>query len=93
MAPKELAYTHHGATSGEHAATFFIMVDEDAYKKYQTDKSIPLAQVVDSFQVLRYEHGRSGVVEKPSQREIEDVFGTKNDDEVVKMMLERGKIH
>jgi ribosome maturation protein Sdo1 len=71
-----------------------LMVDKDALKKYKQDPSVPLAEVVDSFQLLKYDNaGRSGTKSKPSKQEIQDVFGTSRDDDVVKFMLEHGQLH
>jgi ribosome maturation protein Sdo1 len=92
MAPKELVYTVH-KSAGDHSTSFVLMVDEETYKKYKTDKSIPLAQVVDSFDILKHVAGRSGLIEKPSKRELEDAFGTKDEDEIVKTILEKGSLH
>ena len=39
-------------TSGEHPTTFVIMVDIAMRDEYKKDPSIPLAAVVDSFDVL-----------------------------------------
>jgi ribosome maturation protein Sdo1 len=70
------------------------MVQPDMHEKYKKDKSIALANVVDSFDVLKYElPGRSGKMVMPSKSEIEEVFGTTKEDEVVKFMLEHGEPH
>lgn len=95
MPLSELIYTPHDTlTSDERPHTFVLMVDPEMYAKQKKDKSIPLAEVVGSFQVLKYElPGRSGKMVKPSRREVEDVFGTTNEDNLVSFMLEKGKLH
>lgn len=53
MTLSQLVYTKHDiTTSVEHPHTFVLMVDDDMYEKQKTDKSIPLASIVDSFDLL-----------------------------------------
>ena len=90
----QLVYTPSQlATSGEHHPTMVLNVDANMYKEWQKDKSIAMANVVDSFEVFKYEMGRSGMLSKPSKAELDDVFGTHNMDDVVKFMLENGSFH
>ena len=91
----ELTYTPTDKLkSTDRPQTMVLMVDKDALKKYKQDPSVPLAEVVNSFEVLKYDNaGKSGTMSKPSKQEIEDVFGTSRDDEVVKFMLEHGQLH
>lgn len=91
----ELTYTPHNdiQTSNDNPSTMVLMVHTDTFHQYEKDKSIPLAQVVDSFDIFKYQHGRSGKLAKPSQRELEDTFGTTKEDVIVQIMLEKGKLH
>jgi ribosome maturation protein Sdo1 len=93
MKLEELTYTPSDIkTSAEHPHTIVLLVDEEMYDRYQKDKSIPIAQVVDSFEVFRYEHpGKSGKLAKPSKQDLTDVFGFTNDDKIAAFMLEHGK--
>ena len=53
MTLSQLVYTKHEInTSDEHPSTFVLMVDSDMYEKHKKDKSIPLATIVDSFDIL-----------------------------------------
>jgi hypothetical protein len=53
MQLEQLIYTKSDiTTSDEHPCTFVLMVDGDMYEKQKKDKSIPLASVVDSFDIL-----------------------------------------
>ena len=90
-----LTYTPtNTTTSGEHPHTFVMMVDEDMYERQKTDKSIPLAQVVDDFHIFKYETpGKSGKLVHPSQAEIEAAFGTTNADVLCQFMLINGQPH
>jgi ribosome maturation protein Sdo1 len=91
----QLVYTpQHPSTSNEHPHTFVAWVDEDLYYQRQRDASIPLAQVVDTFTVFRYDlPGMSGQLERPSNRELEETFGTSKADELLQYMLEHGELH
>ena len=94
MTLEQLTYTpNKDQSSNERPETMVMMVDDDMLLKYQKDPSIPLAQVVDSFDVYKYDAGRSGRLGRPSKQEIVDTFGTSNDDEIVKFMLENGQVH
>lgn len=70
-----------------------LMVDSESYEKYKKDSSVPIAEVVDSFDVLKYDQGKSGHLDRPSQAEIKDTFGTTNENEIVEFMLKNGQLH
>ena len=72
--PLELIFTpQERATSNDHPHTFVLMVDEEAYERQKADNSIPVAEVVDAFNIFRYENpGHSGRKMKPPRREIEE---------------------
>ncbi|KAG5654597.1 hypothetical protein H0H81_011572 [Sphagnurus paluster] len=53
--------------------------------------SIPLVDVLDSFVVLHSNQGRSGTLTKPSKQQLETDFGTSDENEVVRKILEKGK--
>jgi len=81
-------------TGDEHPHTFVLMVDSEMLEKQKKDPSIPIAEVVDSFDILKYEiPGKSGRLVRPSKRELEDVFKTKNEDDIVAFMLSNGELH
>jgi len=90
--PLELIFTpQERVTSNDHPHTFVLMVEEEAYERQKSDKSIPIAEVVDDFSLYRYENpGHSGRKTKPSKREIEDAFGTTNEDLLCEFMLING---
>ncbi|GKY98582.1 hypothetical protein MPSEU_000815000 [Mayamaea pseudoterrestris] len=95
MTLTKLVYTpHEKSTSSDHPHSFVVLVDNEAYKKWKKDPSIPLAQVLDDFTVFRYDTGTSGTLLQPSKRELEHVFGSeRSHDEIVQYMLEHGKPH
>ncbi|EGP88480.1 uncharacterized protein MYCGRDRAFT_40062 [Zymoseptoria tritici IPO323] len=77
---------------------FIVIVDSvQAVKDWKKDSSVPLAQVVSSFKVfltipLLHRHGNQGILDGASKGSLESEFGTSNDDEVVKQILEKGSI-
>lgn len=82
-------------TSGNDASTksMVLMVDPSVYKEWKKgDKSIPIVNIVASYQVLKYESGRSGMLSKPSKQELDAVFQTTNMDKIIQIMLERGTL-
>ncbi|EXJ91085.1 hypothetical protein A1O1_04192 [Capronia coronata CBS 617.96] len=69
----------------------FVESPEDlaAWKK---DKSIPLAQVANAFQVMvTHKHGAQGQLDRASKASLENEFGTSNEDEVIKKILDEGQ--
>ncbi|KAJ6539648.1 ribosome maturation protein [Mycena capillaripes] len=65
---------------------FTIIVNTEEYKN-----SIPLADVVDSFQVFHSSQGAQGVLGKPSNQQLDTVFETHKDVDVVTIILEKGR--
>lgn len=71
---------------------FIAIVNPAEYKKWKEgDTSIPLAQVVDSFVVFFSNQGSQGILGRPSRQQLENVFGTSNDIDVVTKVLQGGK--
>ncbi|BGP21789.1 hypothetical protein JCM10295v2_000664 [Rhodotorula toruloides] len=56
------------------------------------DRSIPLVEVVDSFDVFHTGQGSQGVLVRASKQELENIFSTTNEDEIVQIVLEKGRI-
>ncbi|KAH9808380.1 hypothetical protein DFH28DRAFT_1196515 [Melampsora americana] len=56
------------------------------------DKSIPLVEIVDAFDVFHSGQSAQGLLNRPSKQELETVFGTSNDTEVIKIGLEKGRL-
>ena len=82
---------HYKSPSGE---DFVVMVDSaEDYQKWSSDKSIPLAQVVSSFQVFTtHRQGAQGKLETASNAVLENEFGTSKEDEAVLQVLEKGTL-
>jgi len=73
---------------------FIIFVDDaKAAREWKTDKTIPLAQVVSSFKIfITHKHGAQGQYDGASHSTLENEFGTHNEEEVIKAILEKGSI-
>ncbi|PWN27720.1 DUF1960-domain-containing protein [Jaminaea rosea] len=70
-----------------------IVSDADIYKKWKGgDKTIPLTDVVDSFQIFHTGQGTQGIMGHPSKQQLENDFGTHKDVDVVTQILEKGEI-
>jgi len=71
---------------------FICVVNPDELKKWKDgDTTIPLIQVVDSFQVFFSNQGNQGLLGKPSKQQLENTFGTSVDVDVIKLILSKGK--
>ncbi|KIW11269.1 hypothetical protein PV08_10569 [Exophiala spinifera] len=69
----------------------FIESPEDL-ARWKQDKSIPLAEVVNSFKIMvTHKHGAQGQLDGASKASLENEFGTSNEDEVIKKILEQGQ--
>lgn len=91
--PQQLTYTSpHVKGSGDSQPTMVIMVNTPAYEAWKKDHNLAIANVVDSYDVLKYEMGRSGILNKPSKSELDAVFGTTNVEKIIQFMLEHGKL-
>ncbi|KAJ4297151.1 hypothetical protein N0V88_004069 [Collariella sp. IMI 366227] len=73
---------------------FVVFLDSvEDYQKWQSDKSVPLAQVVSSFKVFTtHKHGAQGMMEGASKGMLENEFGTDKEDEAVLKILEKGSL-
>ncbi|OAL54140.1 RNA binding protein-like protein [Pyrenochaeta sp. DS3sAY3a] len=78
---------------GSSGDIFTVFVDsEEAVKKYKADSSTPLAQVVAGFKILIPEHGKQGVLNTASNSQLENEFGTTNEDDIIKKILQQGEV-
>jgi ribosome maturation protein Sdo1 len=73
----------------------FIVVIESAeiLNKWKKDSSIPLTDVVNGFKIFTtHKQGAQGVLDNAPKRLLEDVFGTSNEDDVIKAILSEGQL-
>ncbi|KAM0451352.1 hypothetical protein ACHAO4_006027 [Trichoderma viride] len=73
---------------------FIVFVDDvETYKKWQSDKSVPPAQFVSTFNVfLTHKQGAQGTYDTASKVELAAEFDTEDADEVLLKILERGSM-
>jgi ribosome maturation protein Sdo1 len=58
-----------------------------------TNTTIPLTDIVDSFTVFTSSsQGGQGVLETPSKGTLENEFGTKDEDKIIRKILETGEV-
>ncbi|KAG7146149.1 SDO1-like protein C21C3.19 like [Verticillium longisporum] len=66
---------------------FSVLVeDPETYKKWQDDKSVPLAHFISAFKIFI---GNSHL-DTASKQELENAFGSEDEDKVIKQILEKG---
>lgn len=71
---------------------YMVIVNPEEYKKWKEgDTSIPLAEVVDSFDVFHSSQGHQGFLGKPSKQQLDTDFGTTKEIDVVLKILGEGK--
>ncbi|KZF24239.1 shwachman-Bodian-diamond syndrome protein [Xylona heveae TC161] len=73
---------------------FIVFVDDrEAVLNWRKDKSIPLAQVVSGWKFFKtHKHGTQGVLDGASKGDLQNEFGSDDDDTVMKAILEKGDI-
>jgi ribosome maturation protein Sdo1 len=73
---------------------FIVMAESiDAVNKWKKDSSIPLIDVVNSFDVfVTGKQGAQGQLNRASKSAMENEFGSNKDDDVVKQILEKGEV-
>ncbi|UNI15155.1 hypothetical protein JDV02_001718 [Purpureocillium takamizusanense] len=73
---------------------YLIFVDDpETYKKWQSDKSVPLAQFVSTFKIfLTHKQGTQGTYDAAPKGTLASEFGTEDEDEVIKKILTEGSM-
>jgi len=71
---------------------YTVIVNPDEYAKWKAgDTSLPLAEVVDSFEVFHSSQGAQGLLGRPSKQQLDTDFNTHVDVEVVEYILKHGR--
>jgi len=72
---------------------------ESAHYRKRTDSTfdrtlstIPLVEIVDSFDVFHTGQGSQGILERPSKQVLDTVFSSTNEQDIVQIVLEKGRI-
>jgi len=83
-----IIWDNHG-NSQKH---YFIYVsDQEMVEKWKKDKSVPMVDVVESFDVFEIpQGGNTGHVDRPSRQELHSVFGTSDEHEIIAKILNEG---
>ncbi|KAH0558411.1 hypothetical protein GP486_004933, partial [Trichoglossum hirsutum] len=73
---------------------YIIFVDSpSAVREWKKDKSIPLAHVVSGWKIFcTHKHGAQGFMDAASKGMLDNEFGTTKDEEIVKLILEKGVV-
>eukprot|EP00892_Ulva_mutabilis_P000762 jgi/Ulvmu1/10687/UM067_0013.1 len=69
-----------------------FIADTEALQKWKSDKSVPLVEVVQSFQIFTTEHGAQGIMSHASNAMLDSEFGTHKEEDVVQKILESGTL-
>jgi len=70
---------------------YIVIVNPEAYVSWRNgDKTIPLADVVDSFQIMTSGPGQQGIMGQVSKQQMHAVFGPTKEDEAIVKLLEQG---
>ncbi|KAF2668520.1 DUF1960-domain-containing protein [Microthyrium microscopicum] len=86
----EQTKVHH---KGQEDDFIVIAESKEQVKKWTEDKTIPLVDVVSSFDVfVTDKHGVQGQLNRASKSQLENEFGTSKEDDVVKLILEKGEV-
>ncbi|OBZ91087.1 SDO1-like protein C21C3.19 [Choanephora cucurbitarum] len=77
---------------GTENTEFFVIANSEQVSKWKSDKSTPLVDVVQSFDVYTTSAGGStGEYIKPPKGVLESNFNTSNTDEIVKKIISEGE--
>ncbi|KAI9882955.1 MAG: translational elongation factor EF-1 alpha [Watsoniomyces obsoletus] len=73
---------------------FIIFIDDvEEFQKWQKDKSIPIAQFISGWKIfVTHKHGAQGTLDGASNQLMDNEFGTHKEEEVVRMILEKGTV-
>lgn len=75
------------------SADFIVFVESaEQVNKWRSDKSIPLAQVVNSFHIFNTQQGSQGMLGQASAGTVENEFNTKVTEDAIAVILSKGDI-
>jgi ribosome maturation protein Sdo1 len=71
---------------------YIVFVDDvETWKKWKTDKSVALAHFMSSFKIfVTHKQGVQGTLDAASKASLDNEFGTHVDEDVIKIILEKG---
>ncbi|CEQ38989.1 SPOSA6832_00467 [Sporobolomyces salmonicolor] len=65
---------------------------DDPHSHAAAENSVPLIEIVDSFEVFHTGQGAQGLLARPSKQQLETVFETTNEDAIVEIVLSKGRL-
>ncbi|CAG8624097.1 2146_t:CDS:2 [Acaulospora morrowiae] len=71
---------------------FVIFANPNMIEKWREDKTIPIIDVVQSFQIFEYHGGHTGHASQPTASQLSTMFDTTDKTEIIKEILENGVI-
>ncbi|KAI0941337.1 hypothetical protein AcV7_002939 [Taiwanofungus camphoratus] len=72
---------------------YIVIVNPQEYQRWKAgDTTIPLTDVVDSFQVFFSNQGAQGLLGQASRQQLDSVFGTHKDTDAVEQLLNKGEM-
>ncbi|CAO3642851.1 unnamed protein product [Mucor fragilis] len=77
---------------GDDNSDFFVIAQPGMVAKWKKDKTIPLIDVVQSFDIFTTPSGSvTGEAIRPANSTLENVFSTTNKDDIVKKIVSEGE--
>ncbi|KXN72289.1 hypothetical protein CONCODRAFT_69162 [Conidiobolus coronatus NRRL 28638] len=86
--------TYKSVFKSEHNSDLFVYVENaDLLNKWKSDSTIPLAQVVQSFDIFDTDTGsHTGKASKASRQTISNILDTNDLDRAIKKILVEGEL-
>eukprot|EP01097_Dermamoeba_algensis_P009622 TRINITY_DN684_c0_g1_i2.p1 TRINITY_DN684_c0_g1~~TRINITY_DN684_c0_g1_i2.p1 ORF type:complete len:110 (-),score=21.52 TRINITY_DN684_c0_g1_i2:199-528(-) len=79
--------------SSETNEEFLILVHDTMPLKWRKDRSIPLTEVVEGFEIFQTEgKGHNGRTYRPNHDLLKNSFGTSNETEMIERILLEGEL-
>ncbi|TPX37818.1 hypothetical protein SeMB42_g04388 [Synchytrium endobioticum] len=82
--------TYQDKHEGPH--DFVLYAENGMVNKWRTDRTIPLVDVLQSFDIFITERGAQGVLSRASKADLHAQFGTEIAEDVIKTILEKGEL-
>jgi ribosome maturation protein Sdo1 len=87
---EQCSYRHENDMS---RTEFYLYCQPGMVKQWRTDKSTPLVQVVQSFEIFCSESGgHTGYSMRPSKQQLVNYFGTDDVHVIIPTILEKGSV-
>ncbi|KAJ3323926.1 hypothetical protein HDV06_000902 [Boothiomyces sp. JEL0866] len=78
---------------GDNTHQFFVYVEPNQVDVWRKDKSIPLVDVVQAFQIFESDnHSNQGIAMKPNKSTLSNAFGTEDETKIIEKILSDGKV-